>query len=405
MKKMFCWTILVMSMGCATTAPVQLFGDAAAPLSAGWEAESLPVGPTLRQTARSFAAAELTRIATAKKGDAVTLALFPDATFRATTEFTSREGEVVSWRGRIASAKFWGTATLAIGPQGTFGTVQVDDRIFALRPANGTTVVSEIAQDRFPREAPPRRHPSATSAPPASRDASNLSLLVVFPGRSICSSLGSVVWIAAISGNLNGVFSSAADSTVLSKVSLFCPDYTPKGGNLEADLTWLENDPDVAAQRQSTQSDLVTMVVPAADFCGLGYENVPVTAADAPFAFSVVRADCALENFTLAHEIGHNLGMEHDRFELGGGVADQCNYGFTVQIAGLPVGYTVMAYNNFCVSQGVVGCKRMGVYSNLNRTFGFVYGVPCSVQTTGVDGSANNAAQLRIAAPIAAGWQ
>ncbi|HEX2120953.1 MAG TPA: zinc-dependent metalloprotease family protein, partial [Thermoanaerobaculia bacterium] len=209
--------------------------------------------------------------------------------------------------------------------------------------------------------------------------------------------------------SLHNVWNAFNDQQiVVESVSLYCPAHVPVGGDLTQDLNWVANDPNVAAQRGATRSDLVSAVVPSAVFCGLAFVNYPTRSSDARFAFSVVRFDCMFDDFSLAHEIGHNLGMNHDRFEKGGGTASDCNYGFTILQNGNPAFVTVMAYDDFCKSVGVT-CGRAGIHSNpemltvLDLTV--QYGIDCSVMQTGNNGSANNVGQLQKAAPVAAGWQ
>jgi hypothetical protein len=75
----------------------------------------------------------------------------------------------------------------------------------------------------------------------------------------------------------------------------------------------------VHALRDSARADLVSLLTVQADLCGAGYLMRPSTVT-ADFAFTVVNDGCAFSNFTLAHEIGHNMGAHHDRASASGGV-------------------------------------------------------------------------------------
>lgn len=86
-------------------------------------------------------------------------------------------------------------------------------------------------------------------------------------------------------------------------------------GNLDDILARFQSDGDtfmdeVHALRSTHHADLVSLVVHKIDPCGSAYRmkagmQVPAFASQ---AFSVVAQDCMVGNFTLAHELGHNLG-------------------------------------------------------------------------------------------------
>ena len=84
-------------------------------------------------------------------------------------------------------------------------------------------------------------------------------------------------------------------------------------------LTALETDGDgemdnVHALRTSYAADLVAMIIGTSGSCGLA------NLGPAPdLMFSVTRHACATGYFSFGHEIGHNLGLKHDR-----GATDAC---------------------------------------------------------------------------------
>lgn len=66
--------------------------------------------------------------------------------------------------------------------------------------------------------------------------------------------------------------------------------------------------------RNNTKADLVTLLVAGSSDCGLAWVNEPIAKSSEGWAFSVVDRSCALGGLTMPHELGHNIGMMHDRF-------------------------------------------------------------------------------------------
>lgn len=101
-------------------------------------------------------------------------------------------------------------------------------------------------------------------------------------------------------------------------------------------LAQLASDPDVKKLRNDHDADLVALlVVKISDACGVGYIS---TKGSKSAAFSVTREDCEFK-FTLAHEIGHNLGAEHVRGKKDND-PNRCNYAHRIP----SVARTLMAY-------------------------------------------------------------
>ena len=117
-------------------------------------------------------------------------------------------------------------------------------------------------------------------------------------------------------------------------------------------LPTLRVDPTVLAQRDAARADVVVLFMASsdsADGCGLGYVmlrgDTPVTMA--PYAFSTVNVGCDIGS-TTAHEIGHNLGLNHD--PQNANVADHRKYAPDAHghFYGLTSNFkTVMSYGPF----------------------------------------------------------
>lgn len=88
--------------------------------------------------------------------------------------------------------------------------------------------------------------------------------------------------------------------------------YTQSTSSQQIDLSALQGGTSglgiATTRRDQLGADLVTLVVPTAtDSCGLAW----IAGSGADYGFSVTAASC-MSNFTLTHEIGHNLGANHN---------------------------------------------------------------------------------------------
>ena len=130
-----------------------------------------------------------------------------------------------------------------------------------------------------------------------------------------------------------------------------------------------------------------------------------------PFAYTCL--DCGAGVF--AHEVGHNLGLRHDRYQRrtdhGWGLSSYPGYGYVNQRAfdnGAPADsawVTIMAYQTQC-SDNDVFCTPLLRYSNPRQTWGGdPLGVPADVDSMGVDGPADAAAVLAATAPVVASFR
>lgn len=137
-------------------------------------------------------------------------------------------------------------------------------------------------------------------------------------------------------------------------------------GNPQSDVRNLRTPTDglwdeVHALRNQEQADLVAVIVGNMNgACGIGYRPSSPSPANDSYGFSISKLSCSLRYFTFAHELGHNLSMHHDRFVVTPQPAGTHHYGYSNPRLRLR---TIMAYENYCGSQGVE-CRRWLGYSN-----------------------------------------
>ena len=91
-----------------------------------------------------------------------------------------------------------------------------------------------------------------------------------------------------------------------------------ESGNFSTDLNRLTNSSDgfmdnVHALRNTYGADLVSLIIEGTSLCGLGWLMTTESNSFQALAFSVVARICATGNFSFGHELGHNMGLQHDR--------------------------------------------------------------------------------------------
>jgi hypothetical protein len=174
----------------------------------------------------------------------------------------------------------------------------------------------------------------------------------------------------------------------------------PEAGSNDSALTAISPDSTnpikatVDALREQYRADLVTLIrpytYPSHDGCGiawiLGFGGRAVTPGDARYGFSVVGdgADTGgttklCDELSFAHELGHNLGVSHDRANAAGVVGTtNYAYGYINDAAGFG---TIMSYST----------NRIARFSNPNV---ICNGAPCGVSRNNVALSADAAGAI-----------
>ncbi len=321
----------------------------------------------------------------------VLLPLFPDIVLNLDGEQVeaSVDGSTV-WTGRVTGAPV-SAATLVVKDGMITGQITVGTMTIEIRPILlGMHRISEIDQGAFPKEGEalkmPGQAPSGTPAPApdaprASADGgAALNVLVVYGDRSAAASadIGSEIRLAVATSN--AVYVNSGIPITLNLVGTQqISGYDESARSYETILNDLTGTSDgrldaVHSLRSSLKADLVVYLTERAEYCGLAwlYNGYP------QYAFSVVTRSCATSNYSFVHELGHNMGADHDRYVNGGGSSGAYNYGYVDTTARIR---TVMAYNDKCAAQGFA-CTRIPFFSSPYLTYnGVALGVnPWSTQ-------------------------
>mgnify|MGYP003385547469 CR=1 FL=1 len=228
---------------------------------------------------------------------------------------------------------------------------------------------------------------SALSTLQASDDGSQIDIMVAYSSDTTAK-YGGVdgvnAHIALAIAESNEAYNNSAINTQLRLVHTL--EVTNSSGNFSTDLNNLRGQNDgvvdeVHAARDSYGADMVSWFIEDTTYCGIAYVNTGDLSQGASTAFSVVSSGCATGYYSTAHELGHNMGSNHDRENAGSAVAYSYSYGFQDTNNTFR---SIMAYN--CSG----GCTRQRFFSNPELSFN---GVPTGVYYLNSD-SADNARSI-----------
>ena len=309
-----------------------------------------------------------------------TIDLFPAGTHLADlSPGNEPQGEIRhrTWTGKLTQDRD-SDVTLVIQGPAVAGTIRKGRSIYEIKPgADGTHEVTEIDSELLPSD----HHPvsvspdelaagdtaaglTAAALPPATAaDTGTLiDVMVVYTttAKNVNGGQNGMEALIALGISLaNTAFTNSQINTQFRLVHTAELTYA-ESGNYNTDLSRLKSTTDgfmddVHTLRNTHKADLVALIEDnIGDACGVAYVMDSVNAGFAGWAFSVVE-DACISSYTLAHELGHNMGSMHDRAEGGTGAYP---YSFGHKEAGKF--RTIMAYP--CSPS----CPRINHFSNPN---------------------------------------
>lgn len=142
------------------------------------------------------------------------------------------------------------------------------------------------------------------------------------------------------------------------------------------------NFPAIRTERTSLAADLVTVYVDRPEYCGVAWVNSSLSSS---YAFSAINAACR-GTPSLAHELGHNMALRHDRYVEAAASSSVYNYGYVSTVGRFR---DIMSYNNECAALGFT-CARITYYSTPLKTYNtYPIGIPA-----GTNGAADATRKL-----------
>ena len=268
-------------------------------------------------------------------------------------------GRGLVWYGKV-SKEPRSSAVLTLVGETVSGNIDTEaGKVYQIRyVGGGVHSFREIDRTKFPDEGTPLRgsiKPGPTlfaDIGPCADPPTDIDAMVVYTPAARMAAGGKdamegLVYLAVADTNESYLNSDINQRLRLAHVEEV--SYTETGASL-TDVKRLQNGSDgfldnVQTLRDTFAADTVTLITETLDFCGQGYFMRTVDHSFESFAYSVVRRDCLTGYFSLAHELGHNMGADHDLAnEMGGGTYPY-NHGFinTSPTAPVKPWHTIMA--------------------------------------------------------------
>ena len=326
---------------------------------------------------------------------ALVLNLFDDVVFTGIVEHVEPTASGHALWGRLDGVEL-GTMTLVVNGSVVVGTVRTLGAVYTIRTAgDGMYVISQIDESSLPPLGEPLEgpvtprdsHTQTDDIPPD--DGSVIDVMVVYTPLAKHREGGRAAIEALIDLFVVETNQAYANSGVIHQLNLVLReevDYIETGK--ATDLGRLRDASDgymdhVHGRRDLYAADLVHLVVGKSVVGGGAIQG-------GAFAMTLYyRTD-----FVFAHELGHNMGLFHDRYvEAPSGGA---HFGYVNQRmfdADAPKSArwrTIMAYPNQCSEVGGFSCPKVQYFSNPENMYnGDPMGVSTDNPSTGVDGPAD----------------
>jgi hypothetical protein len=313
--------------------------------------------------------------------------------------FQSRGEASGLWRG---SANLRGDSEVLLTLRNGYvaGAIQIGTDLYEVRPAGNRHVIEKLDVARFP--ACGGQQPAGDTGGVASGETAAASgdalvtvdLLSVYTPQARTAAGGTAqieTLIQSAVDRANLAFSNSLVNAAFRLVGTAEVGHSD-AGDLGVDLSWVRNDATVAALRNESGADMVSLIVEnGAGYCGMGYVMNSVGSGFAGSAFQVTARSCAVGNLTFAHEHGHNLGMQHD--PANGASPTSASYPWSFGHFNNGAYRTVMSYASECPN----GCTRVPYFSNPDVVYS---GYP-----TGIPDQRDNARTARTTMAVASGFR
>ncbi len=360
-----------------------------------------------------------------RNGDQIDLDLFSDAKLRGTIKKVDyRSPTSFTLSGKINGDK-GGTFIWSRENEASSISLQTEDgKIYEVSPLGNTDhEVTEIDTATVPTDGPqitPTKNqlisdndevpvgnvsslPPPISSPSVSTNLTNVDVMVVYTAAARAAAGGTSGVLAKINNAISDANQVYEASGIPAKLNLVKTYETPyvETGTMGTDLSRLQNTSDgvmdeIHTLRDQVGADIVTLWVNKGDYCGSGYIMYDPSPSYSSTAFNVVLNSCATTNHSYVHELGHNMGAQHNRENASLVTSFKYAYGYRFYGTSGQLYRDVMSYS--LNGKGI----RIGMFSNPEKTYD---GKPEGVDVASTTGAAHNTLVLKQTIPLVASYR
>lgn len=322
------------------------------------------------------------------------------------------------WRGAVVGDPM-GSATIIVDKNEITARITTQDKQVTIFPiGGGLHKVREITGRssaehgndavRPPKptdDAPAQSVPESSTHEKSSATTYTLRVLVAYTPQALVDIPNMASAISLAIADLNTTFTNSAISAQAQLVGLEKVSYTEGSSSDSTILNAATNGTGdfsrIKDMRAVVQADIVAVIAHyATTSCGLGWINDDIDqfpnslSSYLKYGTSLTNSNggCLPETFT--HETGHNMGANHDRYQIGSSaVAGPAgyNYGYVDTVNKFQ---DVMSYRDECESLNIT-CAEIQYYSNPDVNYN---GHPVGVADSQAD-AANNSRKIREMLP------
>ncbi len=303
------------------------------------------------------------------------------------TKIEKRDQSNFSWFGNIEGIKT-NQIVLSVNSGDVSGNIWFQEFYIQIRPkGNGVHSICQINRENIPKSAHPKtpdlskQQDTRTRSGPREVESSGAVIRALDDGSTIDIMVVYTRDAAVLSGNISSEIQLAIDTTNLcysnsqvtqrlNLVKMLQVDYN-ETGDAETDLNNItySNDAylnEVHTVRDAYGADVISFLVAKMnDYAGLGWVLTSLSTSFSSHAFNIVQVQYA--SSTIPHELGHNMGAQHDLFvhpKNGSEINTYC-FGYVNHTKRFQ---TVMAYYNDCRDKGYT-CDAIPYFSNPSVTY------------------------------------
>lgn len=265
---------------------------------------------------------------------------------------------------------------------------QTSENIFAISEVNemsfiekDKTIDYEVVQDSNEQGDALANSDVCSAATPVCSGSTTIDVMVVYTpsARGLWGSVAtSNANITTSITNINTALANSGISNIIFNLVYVGEVAYTESGSFSTDLSNLRGTSDgvmdeIHALRDTYGADLVGLVIGSpTSSCGLGNLNSSPTNYSSNSAFTVTLYSCVVSNYSLAHEFGHNMGLNHDWYVNTNLNPCSHHHGYTNKTAitngaaSTPAQRwrTIMAYNDECLAATGSNCSRVNRWAN-----------------------------------------